>query len=192
VPSFRLPGIGCEPITLWGNPVLRETATPVTVFDKQIKRLVEQLFETMYAIETGVGLAANQIGRTERVFVFDCQDGIAGYVINPVIEPVGLEPQTGGEACLSLPGFGLETVRLANCNVRGQDIKGNEVRYEGEGLRARCFQHEVDHLNGRLYIDHHSDKVRTGLETEMRGAPWFGNDDMDPKSKAYRMYQDPD
>lgn len=179
-------------MTLWGNPVLRETCTPVTVFDRQIKRLVDQLFETMYATETGVGLAANQIGRTERVFVFDCEDDVVGYVINPKLEPIGVEPQTGGEGCLSLPGFDLETVRLLMCNVHGQDIKGNDVSYDGEGLRARCFQHEVDHLNGRLYIDHASESVRSEIEDEMRTEPWFGNNDLDPKSKLYRASQNPD
>ena len=182
--------MGCEPITLWGNPVLRQTATPVTVFDKEIKRLVDQLFETMYAIETGVGLAANQIGRTDRVFVFDCQDDVAGYVINPVLEPVGVEPQVGGEGCLSLPGFGLDTARLASCNVTGQDVTGAAISYEGEGLRARCFQHEVDHLNGRLYIDHHPGPVKDALEAEMRDTGWYGKNELDPKSKLYRTYQD--
>lgn len=190
--SLRLPGRGCEPITLWGNPVLRETAAPVTVFDKSVARLVDQLFETMYAIETGVGLAANQIGRTDRVFVFDCQDGVAGYVINPVLEPVEVAAQDGVEGCLSLPGFGLHTVRLARCNVRGVDVHGDELFYEGEGLRARCFQHEVDHLNGRLYIDHHPDEVREELEADMRASGWYGHNDMDPKSKLYRSYQDRD
>lgn len=184
--------MGCEPITLWGNPVLREKGSPVTVFDKNIKRLVDQLFETMYAIDTGVGLAANQIGRTERVFVFDCQDGDPGYVINPVIEIVSVEPQTGGEGCLSLPGFALDTARMARCNVSGVDSTGNPVAHEGEGLRARCFQHEVDHLDGRLYIDHHPDSVRDEVEKEMRAQPWFGNDDLDPKSKLYRASQDPE
>jgi len=187
--GFRLPGRGCEPITLWGNPVLRQTATPVTVFDKNIARLVDQLFETMYAIETGVGLAANQIGRTERVFVFDCQDGVADYVINPVLEPIGIEPQAGAEGCLSLPGHSLPTARLMLCNVSGQDIKGNPVHFEGEGLRARCFQHEVDHLNGGLYIDHSPVEVREELEAKMRQATWFGNDSMDPKSSIYRTAQ---
>lgn len=183
--------MGCEPITLWGNPVLRETCSPVTVFDKQVKRLVDQLFETMYAIETGVGLAANQIGRTQRVFVFDCQDDDVGYVINPRIEPVTVEPQVGGEGCLSLPGYSLDTARMARCNVHGQDVNGAPVSYEGEGLRARCFQHEVDHLDGRLYIDHHPDPVRKTVEAEMRAQPWFGHDDIDPKSKIYRAAQDP-
>ena len=184
--------MGCEPITLWGNPVLRETASPVTVFDASIKRLVDQLFETMYAIDSGVGLAANQIGRTQRVFVFDCHDDMPGYVINPVLEPIEVEAQTGGEGCLSLPGFALDTVRLLKCNVTGQDVNGSEIRYEGDGLRARCFQHEVDHLNGRLYIDHHPDDVRSDIEAEMRDTGWYGHNDMDPKSKLYRSYQERD
>lgn len=169
--------------------MLRKTATPVTTFDKSVRRLVDQLFETMYAIDSGVGLAANQIGRTDRVFVFDCHDGVAGYVINPVLEPVEVAPQSGVEGCLSLPGFGLNTVRLAKCNVSGFDVSGAEIHYEGEGLRARCFQHEVDHLDGRLYIDHHPEDVRADLESQMRATDWYGNNSMDPNSTLYRTYQ---
>ncbi len=189
--KLRLPGRGsCEPITLWGNPVLRTPATPVTVFDKSITLLVAQMFETMYAIETGVGLAANQIGRSESVFVFDCQDDVVGHVINPVIEIIGIDIQDGHEGCLSLPGHQAPTVRFERCRVRGQDERGNDISYEGEGLRSRAFQHEADHLNGGLYIDHLADDVRNTIEAEMRTAEWYGNNSLDPKSALYKRYQD--
>ncbi len=189
---LHLPGRKCEPITLWGNPVLRQVATPVTVFDRDIKKLVDQLFDTMYAIDIGVGLAANQIGRTDRVFVFDCRDDVEGYVINPVIEfaATGTTEQIGVEGCLSLPGEELVTTRIEACTVRGQDVRGNDISYEGTGLRSRCFQHEVDHLNGTLYIDHHPDDVRGELENKMRGEEWFGQHSIDPRSKLYRSIQD--
>ncbi len=187
--SLRLPGRTCEPITLWDNPVLRTTTAPVTVFDKNIRRLVDQLFETMYAIETGVGLAATQIGRTERVFVFDCHDGVVGHVINPVVEPLGSEVLPGWEGCLSLPGVSAETSRLNRCRVTGQDADGNDIAYDGEGLRARCFQHELDHLNGVLYIDHQPDGVRTQLEQEMRDSEWYGNLSLDPHTALYKRSQ---
>lgn len=186
---LRLPGRGCEPITLWGNPVLRETARPVTVFDKSVKRLVDELFETMYAIDIGVGLAANQIGRTERVFVFDCRDDVVGYVINPELTIDGTELQNGPEGCLSLPGEELTTVRAERCTLTGQDVDGEPISFTGTGLRSRCFQHEVDHLNGGLYIDHHPDEVRQVVEGQMRESAWFGQDSIDPKSKLYRSIQ---
>lgn len=170
--------------------MLRQTATPVTVFDKAIRRLVDELFETMYAIDIGVGLAANQIGRTERVFVFDCRDDVVGYVINPTITIIGSDLQNGTEGCLSLPGHELTTVRAARCTVEGQDVKGNAISFEGEALRSRCFQHEVDHLDGTLYIDHHADAVRVGLEEQMRTDEWFGSDAIDPRSALYRSIQD--
>jgi peptide deformylase len=179
----------CAPITLWGNPVLRRRAEPVTVFDAEIRKLVDQLFETMYAIDSGVGLAANQIGRLERVFVVDCRDGLAAEVINPEVEILGPDLQDGGEGCLSLPGVGLPTVRALRARVRGYDAKGNEVVYEGEGLRARAFQHETDHLNGKLYIDQHPAKVRKKIEDEMRASEWFGHHSLDPRGELYRRVQ---
>jgi peptide deformylase len=182
----------CAPVTLWGNPVLRKRCTPVTVFDAEVRRLVDELFETMYAIPTGVGLAANQIGRTERVFVFDCRDGLAAAVVNPTVTLLGPDLQDGGEGCLSLPGMGLDTTRALRCRVDGQDPTGAPISYDGEGLRSRCFQHETDHLNGRLYIDLHPTKVRTSIEKEMRASEWFGRDALDPTSPEYRRAQGDD
>ena len=182
----------CQPVTLWGNPVLRKRCTPVTVFDAEVQRLVDQLFETMYAIPTGVGLAANQIGRTERVFVVDCRDGLVAAVVNPTVTVLDADLQEGGEGCLSLPRMGLPTTRAMRCRVTGQDAKGNEIAYEGEGLRARAFQHETDHLNGRLYIDLHPTKVRKRLEDEMRAEEWFGLPHLDPLSEEYRRAQGED
>jgi peptide deformylase len=187
--ELHLPGVGCAPITLWGNPILRRPATPVTLFDAKVKRLVDQLFETMYAIETGVGLAANQIGRPESVFVFDCRDGLVAHVVNPVVEVIGADVQDGTEGCLSLPGIEFPTVRFQRCRVRGQDLRGDDVVYEADGLRSRCFQHETDHLNGHVYIDHLKRRTRTRAEAFMRATPWFGNDAVDPASDLYRRAQ---
>ena len=108
---------------------------------------------------------------------------------NPVVEILGPDLQDGGEGCLSLPGMGLETVRALRARVTGQDPKGNPVSYEGEGLRARAFQHETDHLNGRLYIDLHPTRARKKIEKEMRESDWFGLHTLDPRSDQYRDAQ---
>ncbi len=179
----------CRPITLWGNPVLRRRAEPVTVFDASVQRLVDELFETMYAIDSGVGLAANQIGELQRVFVFDCRDGLVAHVVNPVVEILDSDLQDGGEGCLSLPGIGTDTVRALRARVTGQDAKGNDISYEGEGLRARAFQHETDHLDGKLYIDLQPVRSRKKMEKEMRSSEWFGMHSIDPRSDLYREVQ---
>jgi peptide deformylase len=182
----------CQPITLYGNPVLRQKATPVVTFDAGIEELVNQLFDTMHAIDIGVGLAANQIGRSESVFVFDCRDGSSGHVVNPSVELIGVELQDGWEGCLSLPGVDLRTSRHLRCRVTGQDFHGRPISYEGEGIRARCFQHEADHLRGVLYVDLHPVRVRKKLEREMKSMEWYGNQALDPRSETYREAQSED
>ncbi len=164
---------------------------PVTQFDESIEMLVAELFDTMYSISSGVGLAANQIGRPESVFVFDCRDGLAGHVVNPVLEITGDELQDDWEGCLSLPGVDLSTVRYERCKVSGQDMRGDEVSYDGERFRSRCFQHETDHLKGLLYLDHHPVKVRKKLEDEMRKMDWYGSPALDPRTETYREAQSP-
>ena len=121
----------------------------------------------------------------ERLFVFDFHDGTAGHVVNPVVEVTGSELQGGEEACLSLPGLGLSTTRPARCRVRGVDQHGAPVSYEGEGLAARCFLHELDHLNGKLYVDLHPVTVRKRLDAEVKELPWSGFEALDPRSDLY-------
>jgi peptide deformylase len=181
----------CRPITLYGSPVLRQRAVPVTRFDESIEMLVSELFDTMYSISSGVGLAANQIGRPESVFVFDCRDGLAAHVVNPVLQITGDELQEDWEGCLSLPGVDLTTVRYERCTVTGQDLHGDLVSYEGERFRSRCFQHETDHLRGILYVDLHPVRVRKKLEAEMKKMDWYGSLAMDPRSETYREAQSP-
>lgn len=185
---LRLPGRRSDPVTLYGNPVLRQPAVTVQTFDDSVLGLVDRLFETMYAIDTGVGLAANQIGCRERVFVFDC-DGVVGHVINPVLETIGTRMQNGSEGCLSVPGLSLPTERHERARVVGQDAHGKPVRYSGEGLLARCFQHEVGHLDGRLYLDEHPKPVRDRIDAEIRQKDWFGTPALAPESRTYRRAQ---
>lgn len=182
-------GDDCQSITLYGNPVLRQKATPVVSFGEGIEKLVSELFDTMRSIDIGVGLAANQIGRSESVFVFDCRDGAPGHVVNPSVEPIGTELQDGWEGCLSLPGMDLRTSRYMRCRVTGQDMHGNPVSYEGEGVRSRCFQHEADHLRGVLYVDLHPVRTRKKVEKEMRSMEWYGYQSLDPRSEIYREAQ---
>ncbi|MCW2798677.1 MAG: peptide deformylase [Aeromicrobium sp.] len=182
----RMPPEDVHPITLYGHPALMTRCREVSDFDSRLQRLVDRMFESMYATGNGVGLAANQIGRTISVFVFDCQDGVVGHVVNPTIEVSGDDRQIGHEGCLSLPGLSLDTVRALNAGVTGYDVTGRRVEYEGTGLRARCFQHEVDHLNGRVFIDNHSPLVRRTAINQMRAAPWFGETTLDPRSADYQ------
>ncbi len=185
---FRLPR-RCPPITLYGNPVLASRAEAVTTFDRELAALVDDLFATMDAIETGVGLAANQIGRLQRVFVFDCGEDQTGYVVNPVVERLGDELQHGFEGCLSVPGVSIPTARAERARVRGQDVRGEPVEYEADGLAARCFQHEVDHLDGTLYVDTHPDALRRKVDEHLRSASWFGTPALDPRTPDYRTAQ---
>ncbi|MCT1366680.1 MULTISPECIES: peptide deformylase [Kocuria] len=136
-----------------GDPVLRTVCEPVTNFDDEIGRLVDDMIETMFEVE-GVGLAAPQIGVSLRLFTYGVEgrDGEVGHVINPVLE-VGEEPQEGGEGCLSVPGLSSDTPRRHWARVTGVDKNNRPVVVEGEGLLARCLQHETDHLDGKLYID---------------------------------------
>jgi len=173
------------PITLYGNPILRSRCGDVAEFGADLGELVDQMFETLYATDHGVGLSANQVGRSERLFVFDLHDGMKGHVVNPVLSAADSALQEGDEGCLSVPGFWLATSRLARCVVRGVDQRGIEVTYEGEGLAARCFQHELDHLNGKLFIDLHPIGVRRRIESEAKKQPWSGSQALDPRSALY-------
>ena len=179
------------PITLLGNPILRRRCQEVTDFGEDLATLIDEMFRTMYATGNGVGLSANQVGRTERVFVFDFADGMEGHVVNPTVVAEGAELQQGEEACLSLPGLELPTARLSHCRVRGVDRHGTAVEYEGEGLAARCFQHELDHLNGKLYPDLHPVGVRKRFEREASELPWSGLQALDPRSPLYLGTPDP-
>lgn len=140
------------PIRTFGDPVLRLETKPITGIDKSVRTLVSDMIETMYDAP-GVGLAANQIGISRRIAVFDAQDEIGPRVmINPeVVETSGeFEMEEG---CLSVPGHWWEIARPAFARVRALDLEGNEVEFAGDGLLGRVLQHEVAHLDGGLLID---------------------------------------
>ena len=154
------------PIRTLGDPVLRETASPVNVFDDALRRLVDDMLETMYAAP-GVGLAGNQVGLRTACFVYDDREGHAGFVANPRLsEPEGEE--TLEEGCLSIPGPYHPTVRAARVRLVGVDLDGEPLDVVAEGLLARIFQHETDHLNGLLYVDRLDDAGRRDVMRQLR------------------------
>lgn len=138
-------------IRIIGDPVLRTRAEEVTDFGPELAKLVADMEETMEDVD-GAGLAAPQVGVSLRVFTYRI-DGQAGHIVNPVLElSEDLQPDQV-EGCLSIPGLGFPVPRARWTRVSGQDKSGNPVVIEGEGMLARCFQHETDHLDGILYID---------------------------------------
>ncbi|MDQ3324902.1 MAG: peptide deformylase [Actinomycetota bacterium] len=148
-----------RPITRWSEPVMHRPLRPVTSFDAELARLVADMVATMRAAD-GVGLAANQVGVDLAVFVFDCPDADhrhqQGVVCNPhVILPEGHQRtlDDGEEGCLSLPGAFVPCARPDWARVEGLGIDGTPVAYEGDGLLARCLQHESDHLSGIVFGD---------------------------------------
>jgi peptide deformylase len=149
-----------------GDPVLREPAKPVTEFDRRLRALHDDMLETMYAAP-GVGLAGPQVGISLRIFVFD--DGETGplFMANPVLE-AGAGELREEEGCLSIPGPYHETPRFETIVCRGQDLDGLPIEMRGQGLLARIFQHETDHLDGMLFIDRLDDDGRRSVLAELR------------------------
>jgi peptide deformylase len=158
------------PIVKYGREVLEKPGTPVTEFDGKLEKLVADMFETMYAAN-GVGLAAPQIGLSLRLTVIDTtcgEDASAKLVLaNPEIISVEGE-HVQDEGCLSLPDFRAKTPRPVRATVRAQDIHGKEFTMSGEGLLARAFCHEIDHLNGKLFISHVGRLKRESIKRKVR------------------------
>jgi len=166
------------PIVYYGDPVLERPSEPVTEFNDELKKLVDDMFESMYAAH-GVGLAAPQIGIPKRLAVIDVtfkEDPNAKLVlINPEI--IGREGrQAGKEGCLSLPDFHENVTRANIVTVRAQDVEGKWFEKTGDDLLARAFLHETDHLNGRLFISHVSalkrDLIKRKIKKLVRAGEW--------------------
>ena len=154
------------PIRILGDPVLREPSKPVERFDRALRRLVDEMTETMYAAN-GVGLAGPQVGLSYRLFTYDDGETGPSFIANP--ELTLLEGELiREEGCLSIPGPFYPTARAAQVLITGVDVRGRPVRIEGEGLLARIFQHETDHLEGALYIDRLDDEGRRSVMAELR------------------------
>jgi peptide deformylase len=154
------------PIRVLGDPVLREPCKPLERFDAWLRSTVDDMFETMYEAP-GVGLAANQVGISLRFFVYDDDDGRKGFVANPVLSDRENEDEVD-EGCLSIPGPYHATRRATKVRLRGQDLGGNPFELVAEGLLARIFQHESDHLDGHLYIDRLDDAGRRDVMRQLR------------------------
>ena len=158
------------PIVKFGDPVLEHSAAPVTVFDAALRKLVEDMFESMYAAH-GVGLAAPQIGISKRIAVVDVT-----FKEEPVQKMVLINPEiihkegrhTSDEGCLSVPEFREKVARANRVTVRAQDVHGKTFEHTGEDLLARAFLHETDHLNGKLFLSHISALKRDLIKRKIR------------------------
>src|ERR1700693_1235470 len=167
------------PIVKYGQEVLDKVGESITVFDGQLEKLVADMFETMYAAR-GVGLAAPQIGISKKLCVIDISSGEKAdaklVLANPVI--VSTEGKSAeDEGCLSLPDFRAKTPRPLRATVRAQDIHGREFTMSADGLLARAFCHETDHLNGILFIKHLSmlkrDSIKRKVKKMMKAGEWW-------------------
>ena len=167
------------PIVKFGNPVLEREADTVKEFDTpELHELVADMFESMYAAK-GVGLAAPQIGISRKIAVIDISVGERPeeklVLINPKILHVGGK-QTGEEGCLSIPGFREQVTRARSATVEAQNVKGERFEMTGEDLLARAFQHEIDHLHGKLYIKHISalkrDLIKRKVKKLVKAGEW--------------------
>jgi peptide deformylase len=162
-------------IRQYGDPVLKEPAAPITDIDGALVKLADDMIETMYEAP-GVGLAAPQIGVKKRLFVYDIGDG-PRTIINPeIVESDGEWPYE--EGCLSIQGLSFELIRPNHVHLVGVDLDGNEVSIEASELEGRCFQHELDHLNGVLFVDRldgdQRKQARKALRELMLGRPGVG------------------
>jgi len=155
-----------RPIREVGDPVLRTPSDEVKTFDRDVAALVRDLLETVDH-PGRAGLAAPQIGVGLRAFSYNV-DGVIGHVVNPVVVELSEETQDGDEGCLSVPGIWAPTVRAMHAVVEGFDVHGEQVRVEGSGLMARCLQHEVDHLDGKLFLDRLTGEARKSALRALR------------------------
>jgi peptide deformylase len=151
----------------YGDPVLRRRATPIEQMTPQIRALVDDMVETMYD-EVGIGLAAPQVGHSLRLMVVGDEEGRgAQALVNPAITAQG-GTVTAEEGCLSLPGVFAQVTRSEWVTLEAQDLEGRPIAITARGLRARVFQHEIDHLDGVLFIDRLEPMVRDRIKRRIK------------------------
>lgn len=158
-------------IRVFGDPVLRTVSAPVSLGDPQLSALVDDLVDTV-KLPGRAGVAAPQIGVGQRAFSYNI-DGVIGYVLNPVLVEVSGEPSLVDEGCLSVPGFYFQRMRHPWARVTGIDIEGNPVELSGDGLLAQALQHEVDHLEGKLFIEGLDKERKREAMRLIRESDWF-------------------
>ncbi len=154
-------------LVTYDDPRLRARSEPTD--PDEVRELVPQMFETMYA-EEGIGLAAVQVGRPLRVFITKVRDDRERVYINPEIVETSIEEDTAEEGCLSIPDTRADVTRPARVSVQATSLKGRTFRLNAQGLLARAIQHELDHLNGRLFIDHLDEPERAELLADYAGS----------------------
>ncbi len=155
-----------RPIRELGDPVLRTPADEVRAFDRELTALVRDLEDTVDN-PGRAGVAAPQIGVSLRAFSYNI-DGVIGHLVNPRIVELSEETQDGDEGCLSVPGIWAPTVRAMHAVVEGFDVSGKPLRLEGTGLMARALQHEVDHLDGKVFLDRLTGEARKSALRALR------------------------
>jgi peptide deformylase len=150
------------------DPRLRKKAEPVTTVDAEIRRLVDDMFATMYAAP-GIGLAATQVDVHRRVIVIDLSEEKDQplVLINPQVEVLDPQPENYDEGCLSVPGFYETVIRPRGIRVKALDREGEQQAFEAEGLLAVCVQHEIDHLDGKLFVDYLSTVKRQRIRSKL-------------------------
>ena len=158
-------------IRLFGDPILKTASEPIAEINESIRSLVSDL-EATTALTGRAGVAANQIGVNLRAFSYQVE-GVIGHLINPeIVELIGDKVEMN-EGCLSLPEIWSQTPRYAKVIVRGQNLNQGPVEIEAEGLLAQVFQHEIDHLDGMLYLDRLGDAARKVCMAALRDTTWF-------------------
>jgi len=160
-----------RPIRLFGDPVLRSPADPITTVDDRVRMLVTDLLDTVQ-VPGRAGVAAPQIGVGLQAFSYNI-DGVVGYVLNPELVEVRGDAEPVDEGCLSVPGLGFPRLRHPWARVIGTDLDGRTVDLSGEGLLAQALQHETDHLRGKLYIEGLEPEVKREAMRAVRSAEWF-------------------
>lgn len=153
-------------IRVLGDPILRQETNPVPEVTDALRALIDDMFATMHKAH-GIGLAAPQVGRRERIAVVDVNDGTGPLVlVNPEIVSVSADTEKSEEGCLSIPDVFGDVVRPARVTVRALDRDGKTFEIEAGGLLARCMQHEIDHLHGKLFLDYLSVLKKRGAQAQ--------------------------
>jgi len=174
-----------RPIRLFGDPLLRTKAVPVTDFDAELRALVADLTDTMLDAP-GSGLAAPQLGVGLRVFTYNV-DGDVGHLVNPELE-LSDETQLGPEGCLSIPDLTFDCLRALRTVARGFNMYGDPISVEGSDLLSRALQHETDHLDGVLFVDRLDRATRKAAMRAIREAEWSGGPVPTVKESPHPMY----